>query len=71
MADREDRGGVIFEFQFLSHAVKVSAVDVASGIEVSIVGPRSASQATLERTARAKLAYVMSKKASHPDTTAR
>ena len=48
-------GGVIFEYQFLAHAVKVSAIDVDSGTEVSIMGPRNAPQSELEKTARAKL----------------
>ena len=54
-------GEVIFEFQFMPHAVKVSAIDADSGTEVSIMGPRNASQADLERTAKAKLAWVMQK----------
>ena len=54
-------GEVIFEFQFMAHAVKVSAIDADSGTEVSIMGPRSASQSELERTARAKLDWVMQK----------
>lgn len=54
-------GEVIFEFQFMPHAVKVSAIDADSGTEVSIMGPRNASQAELERTARAKLDWVIEK----------
>jgi len=54
-------GEIIFEFHFMAHAVKVSAVDVETGTEVSIMGPRRASQAELERTAKAKLAWVMAK----------
>jgi hypothetical protein len=54
-------GEVIFEFQIMAHAVKVSAVDVDTGTEVSIMGPRSASQAELEKTARAKLEWVLGK----------
>ena len=38
--------------------------DVATGEEVSIVGPASASQADLEKTAVAKLRYVLNKKAT-------
>ena len=54
-------GEVIFEFQFMPHAVKVSAIDADSGTEVSIMGPRNANQADLERTAKAKLAWVIEK----------
>ncbi len=53
-------GGVIFEFHFMPHAVKVSAIDTDS-TEVSIMGPRNASQAEPERTAKSKLAWVISK----------
>ena len=54
-------GEIIFEFQFMPHAVKVSAIDADSGTEVSIMGPRNASQSELEHTARAKLDWVMRK----------
>jgi Domain of unknown function (DUF6898) len=35
--------------------VKVSAIDAATGFEVSVIGPASASQADLERLALQKL----------------
>jgi predicted metal-dependent hydrolase len=54
-------GEVIFEFQVMPHAVKVSAIDVDTGTEVAIMGPRSASHAELEETARAKLEWVLKK----------
>jgi hypothetical protein len=59
-----DRAGeIILEFQYMPHAVKVSAIDIASSTEVSIMGPRGASQSELERVARAKLSYVIAKRA--------
>lgn len=53
--------GVIFEFIPRGKYVKVSAIDVATGIEATIVGDASASQERLEELAAQKLNYVMSK----------
>jgi phage head maturation protease len=52
---------VIFEFLRVGAAVKVTAVDVATGIEVSIVGDPAAGEAALKQIARQKLEYVRSK----------
>ncbi|HVM82104.1 MAG TPA: hypothetical protein VMU06_23990 [Stellaceae bacterium] len=52
---------VIFEFRRVGTAVKVSAVDVATGTEVSIVGDPAAGEAALRRLARKKLDYVLSR----------
>lgn len=57
-AERE----VIFEFLHVGAAFKVTAVDVATGIEVSIVADPSAGEPTLKRLAQQKLAYVMAKR---------
>ncbi len=54
---------VIFEFYQVGNSVKVSAVDPASLVEVSIVGPATAPRAQLERTALRKLKYVLAKRA--------
>jgi hypothetical protein len=51
---------VLIEFHQLGHAVKVTAVDPATLTEVSIIGPVNAPQTQLERTAIAKLRYVLS-----------
>jgi hypothetical protein len=48
-------GGVYFEFTPVGNVVKVAAVDAATGTEVSIVGPASASRADLEKLALQKL----------------
>ncbi len=48
-------GEVYFEFTAIGRSVKVSAIDAASGLEVSVVGPASAPQAQLERLALQKL----------------
>jgi hypothetical protein len=54
---------VIFEFRRVRAAVKVSAVDVATGTEVSIVGDPAAGEPALRRLARKKLDYVLSRQA--------
>jgi len=56
------RGEVIFEFKRRGAYVKVSAVDVATGTEVSIVGDPAAGEAALRRLAEQKLNYVLAKK---------
>ena len=60
--DQERDTGIIVEFIEMGPSVKVSAIDVASGEEVSIIGPATATQAQLEQIAVAKLKYVMSKR---------
>ena len=57
-AERE----VIFEFLRIGAALKVTAVDVASGTEASMVGDPHAAQETLRRLAKQKLDYVMGHK---------
>ena len=46
---------VYFEFAAIGGTVKVTAIDAATGTEVSIMGPTSAAQADLERLALQKL----------------
>ncbi len=57
-AERE----VIFEFLQVGGSVKVNAVDVATGIEASIVGDPNAGELTLKRLAKQKLDYVIAKR---------
>ncbi len=52
---------VIFEFRRIGAYVKVSAVDAATGLEISIVGAAGSSDAILKRTAYNKLLYVLRK----------
>jgi len=56
-AERE----VIFEFVRVGGSVKVTALDVASGVEVSIIAPASAGEASMKRLAKQKLDYVLAK----------
>jgi Domain of unknown function (DUF6898) len=58
-AERE----VLFEFRRVGAAVKVTAVDAATGTEVSLVGDPAAGEAALKRLAKQKLDYVMAKQA--------
>ena len=46
---------VLFEFTAIGTVVKVSAIDAATGIEVSVMGPVRASRADLQQLALAKL----------------
>jgi hypothetical protein len=57
---------IILEFQRLGNAVKVTATDPDSLIEVSIMGPARSSEAELRRAALDKLEYVLKKRAKGP-----
>jgi hypothetical protein len=54
MGDQPERE-VYFEFVAIGNAVKVTAIDSLTAIEVSIMGPTSASQADLQQVALQKL----------------
>jgi hypothetical protein len=53
---------VIFEFYRLGNSVKVSAVDTETLTEVSVVGPVTASEATLRNNALRKLEFVLARR---------
>lgn len=53
---------VILEFYAIGNAVKVTAVDPETLVEVSIVGSRSAGEELLRRTVLRKLDYVLSRR---------
>ncbi len=61
-------GQIIIEFQPVGAYVKVSAIDVQSLVEVSIVGAADASREALERTAVRKLEYVLRRRATASPT---
>jgi hypothetical protein len=46
---------VLFEFTVIGTVVKVAAIDAATGIEVSVMGPVHAARADMQRLALAKL----------------
>ena len=53
---REPQAGEIYiEFRPVGHQVKVTAIDAATGVEVSTFGPASASPEDLKRVAVRKL----------------
>ena len=52
---------IIIEFRRIGGSVKVSAMDPKTLTEVSIVGPATASEDELTRTAVRKLEYVLAK----------
>jgi hypothetical protein len=54
---------VILEFQRLGNAVKVTAIDSETLVEVSIQGPARSTAAELRRAAIDKLNYVLRKRA--------
>ncbi len=53
---------VIIEFFPIGSLVKVSAMDTESLVEISIQGPKSAGEATLQKNAIKRLEYVLRKK---------
>ena len=53
------RGDIIIEFYQVGAYVKVTAVDIATYTEVSIVGDPTRSEAALKRAAIRKLDYVL------------
>ena len=65
MAAEEPRT-VFFEFTVIGAAVKVVAIDAATGTEVSVIGPVSAAQADLEQLAVGKLKARLAREASKP-----
>ena len=54
---------ILIEFVVQGNVVKATAIDSATGIEASIVGPAGAARATMAQAAARKLKYVMEKKA--------
>lgn len=56
MAARDDNSGeILFEFRQVGSFVRVAAIDTASGIEVTVIGPVTASRNDLQRLALGKL----------------
>ena len=58
-----ERDDVLIEFHRVGNAIRVVAIDQASGAEVVIIGPAKASREHLSRTAADKLRYVLRAKA--------
>jgi hypothetical protein len=50
-----DRREVLFEFTAVGAVMKVAAIDAATGVEVTVMGPVHASRADLQKLALGKL----------------
>ncbi len=66
-----DKRSVIIEFHSVGAFVKVSAIDSATLVEVSIVGDPAAGEAALERAVMRKLEYVLARRKPVPPTRPR
>jgi hypothetical protein len=51
----EAGGEVYFEFTHVGGSVKVLAIDAATGVEVTVIGPATAAPTQLQQLALAKL----------------
>jgi hypothetical protein len=60
---RETDGEVLLEFRQVGNAVRVTAMDLVTATEVTIVGAPSAGRDILTRNAVRKLYYVLAKRA--------
>lgn len=54
-AKGDESGEVLFEFRQVGATVRVAAIDAATGIEVTVMGPATASRNDLQRLALSKL----------------
>lgn len=63
---KADEDGVIVEFHRIGNAVKVSAIDTLTYLEVSITAPATASEREMTDTVLQKLAWVQSKGGNKP-----
>lgn len=63
MPTRLSKGGreILIEIVSIGAYAKVSAIDAATGTEVSITGPADADRVTLEAAAIRKLQFVLNK----------
>jgi hypothetical protein len=59
----EDSREVYFEFTQVGSSVKVTAIDAASGVEVTVIGPAAAAPSQLQQLALAKLKVRMEREA--------
>lgn len=66
MADQKRTAEAIIEFHRIGNAVKVSAVDTVSHVEVSIIAPASSSERHMTEVVMRKLQYVLARKNVRP-----
>jgi hypothetical protein len=56
-------GEILFEFRQIGNVVKVSAIHVDTGVEISLVGSPAAGQHALKTAAIRRLTYVLAQRA--------
>lgn len=69
MAGRDDKsspGNVLFEFSPVGGQMRVVAIDEATGIEVVLIAPLTATQPQMQQLALAKLKRRLSEKSPPP-----
>lgn len=66
--DDHGTGEIYLEFQSFGPQVRVIAMDASTGIEVFVVGPRSASQADLQTLAVRKLKRRLEQEQTKPES---
>jgi len=66
MAERCGPHEVYFEFVAVGPAMRVSAIDAASGVEVTVIGPAGAARMDLEQLALAKLKLRLKREQEQP-----
>ena len=62
MDQRQGDGEVILEFHRVGNAIKVSAIDAKTYVEVSIVAPLDSTEKQMTDTVLQKLNYVLAKR---------
>lgn len=65
-ADRPSPGEIYLEYLPLGHQLRVVAVDAATGVEVTVVGPSSVSAEDIGRIAARKLKRRLASAADRP-----
>ncbi len=53
---------IYVEFIILGNSTKGTAIDPATGVEASVIGPANAPQSAMAQAARRELVYVLRKK---------
>jgi hypothetical protein len=57
-----DQSEILFEFNYIGPAVRVTAIDPQANLEVTVVGASGVPREALMRLARKKLSYVLDKR---------
>lgn len=58
----DDQSEILFEFNYIGPAVRVTAIDPRANVEVTVVGASGVPREALMRLARRKLSYVLDKR---------